>query len=474
MGTRRTYCYHNSSLTLEFGDITTSRAQVLVSSDDQYLSMGGGVSASILRAGGNAIAVDAAKKVPAALGDIVITTSGTLPAEYIFHAVTIGATQESIEPEVLVRQLTRRCMQMLGNLQLSSIAFPAIGSGVAGFSYEDVAVAMSEVICEELLTRQAPAEVTIYLFDRFRRMKEVDFIPFFEQFAARVPRLTERPEPVFHEAADAKKGQSIPLRVKDADLNDSPETERLIAKQRLHNLRTLIGCLEDQRYKLEERLVSLIGSEQKPEIRRLRRSLQENGELRLTYLNELKSLQEGIGQARQELDASSVPSGTATHPPQPGKPRSVFVSSTYKDLIAHRAAVKDAIVRRDLLFRGMESFGADPGRIAPAAKIVDEVRKADVYVGILGVRYGSVDPATGLSMTELEFNEAETSGKPMLVYVIRDDARVSVADMERDPAAMAKLDDFRRRIMSYYTVYPFDTEHDLARQVYEDLGKLLA
>src|SRR5215208_23291 len=106
MATKRAYQFGKSQLTLEFGDITTSTAQVLVSSDDYYLSMGGGVSASILQAGGDAIALDAAKKVPAALGDVVVTTAGSLPAQYVFHAVTIGADDSTISPREIIRQTT--------------------------------------------------------------------------------------------------------------------------------------------------------------------------------------------------------------------------------------------------------------------------------------------------------------------------------------------------------------------------------
>ena len=43
----RTYKFGESQLTLTFGDITTSEAQVLVSSDDCYLTMSGGVSAAL-------------------------------------------------------------------------------------------------------------------------------------------------------------------------------------------------------------------------------------------------------------------------------------------------------------------------------------------------------------------------------------------------------------------------------------------
>ena len=60
-GRKRTYQFGQSTLTLEFGDITTSTAPALVSSDDYYLSMGGGVSRAILRAGGQSIALEAAK-----------------------------------------------------------------------------------------------------------------------------------------------------------------------------------------------------------------------------------------------------------------------------------------------------------------------------------------------------------------------------------------------------------------------------
>src|ERR1044072_3167831 len=268
MGNKRTYQFGKSFLTLEFGDITTSKAQVLVSSDDYYLSMGGGVSRSLLKAGGNAIALDAAKKVPASLGDVIVTTAGTLPAQYIFHAVTIGPDSVTMSPQEIVKQMTRRCMQMLDTLQLCSIAFPAIGAGVADFSYEDVASQMSEVIADDLLKRQTPIEVTIYLFDRFGEMKELDFIRFFEEFAARVPRLTSHVQPPTCED-DAEK-LSVSLIDKAPMANDVSETNQEIKMRRVHNLRKLINALEEQRYKLEERLIVLINDEEDQEMVKLR------------------------------------------------------------------------------------------------------------------------------------------------------------------------------------------------------------
>jgi len=189
---RRIYRFGRSQLALEFGDITTSEAQVLVSSDDRYLTMGGGVSAAIRGAGGNAIALDAAKKVPAALGSVVVTTAGSLPAQHIFHAVTIDRQTTQMRPEEILQHTTRRCLQLLDALELRAIAFPAIGAGAAGFSYEDVAVQMAEVIADDLLKRERPIEVTLYLFDQSGRMQPFDFLRFFEEFAARVPRVAAR------------------------------------------------------------------------------------------------------------------------------------------------------------------------------------------------------------------------------------------------------------------------------------------
>ena len=185
----RVYKFGDSQLTLAFSDITTSEAQVLVSSDDIGLTGGGGVSAAIRRAGGNAILLDAAKKVPVPLGKVAVTTAGTLPAHHIFHAATIGPSPTPMSPTEILRSVTRQSLELLDALQLRSIAFPALGAGTAKFSYEEVAARMAEVIAGSLLNRQRPIDVTIHLFDDSGRKQPFDYIRFFEEFAARVPRV---------------------------------------------------------------------------------------------------------------------------------------------------------------------------------------------------------------------------------------------------------------------------------------------
>lgn len=184
------YRFGQSQLILKFADIVTSDAQVIVSSDDAYLSMGGGVSAAIRRAGGDAIALDAAKKIPAALGSVVVTTAGQLSAHYVFHAIT-RSPDESGQPQHILRKATRRCLDLVEALQVDSIAFPALGAGFAQFPLDQVSAEMAKVIAPALTSSERPIEVTIYLHDDKKQMREVDFIPFIARFAARVPEFAE-------------------------------------------------------------------------------------------------------------------------------------------------------------------------------------------------------------------------------------------------------------------------------------------
>jgi O-acetyl-ADP-ribose deacetylase (regulator of RNase III) len=442
--TEKTYKFGKSSLTLRFGDITKTDTQVIVSSDDYYLSMGGGVSASILKAGGNEIALDAAKKVPAKLGDVVITTAGRLKSRFVFHAITIGKIIARTEPKDIVKSATVKCLNLLNSLSLNSISFPALGTGAAGFSYEDVATEMAETISEYLSNPILEIEVIIYLFDRYGKMQPTDYIIFFEAFASKSPRIAEK------EVKKAKKVKTFSIKSGVAD------TEQEVKAKRLHNLRKLLGTLEDQRYSLEEKLIEYLSTNETDAYNKVKEKLRENEELRLGRLKELKDLTE---------DSSQKITIIKSNP-------SVFLSSTYVDLIEHRKLLIDQIMRRKMIFIGMEHFGADPNNHPPANKIIAEVNNADVYVGVFGVRYGSIDPVTGISMTELEFQQAKTSNKKMLIYLIKDTANVKVSDVEKDPVGKEKLEKLKVEIKAIKTVYFFETADDLAKQLYEDLGKI--
>ena len=80
MGQIKEYHINNSIIKIVFGNILDSQAEVIVSSDDSNITMGGGVSKAIRdKEGTNAITNDAWKRTPANIGDVVISTAGTLP-----------------------------------------------------------------------------------------------------------------------------------------------------------------------------------------------------------------------------------------------------------------------------------------------------------------------------------------------------------------------------------------------------------
>jgi tetratricopeptide (TPR) repeat protein len=128
----------------------------------------------------------------------------------------------------------------------------------------------------------------------------------------------------------------------------------------------------------------------------------------------------------------------------------VMVSSNFRDLIEHRAAVRDAIIGQGMLPLIMETDTANPSRgiITSSLAMVDD---ADAYVVLISnYRYGQVidDPALnpdGLSVTELEFRRAEARGLPLCIFVMGEDVPVSPREALKEAAGVEKLNAFRTR-----------------------------
>src|SRR3712207_4390062 len=98
----------------------------------------------------------------------------------------------------------------------------------------------------------------------------------------------------------------------------------------------------------------------------------------------------------------------------------VFISSTYTDLKEERQAAVSAILKAGHIPAGMELFtSGDESQMGTIKRWIDE---SDVFMLILGGRYGSVEPTTSLSYTELEYNFAADSGMPFFAVVIDEKA----------------------------------------------------
>ena len=86
----------------------------------------------------------------------------------------------------------------------------------------------------------------------------------------------------------------------------------------------------------------------------------------------------------------------------------IYGSATYEDLKAYRDEVERSIIYMNQTIKGMEFFGSTPER--PLDKCLQTVRECKLYIGIIGMRYGSVEEDSGKSFTELEYDEAVKTG----------------------------------------------------------------
>ena len=97
-------------------------------------------------------------------------------------------------------------------------------------------------------------------------------------------------------------------------------------------------------------------------------------------------------------------------------PLRVFVSSTYEDMIDYRKAVIDELNNLEVIPRAMEHFVSSPDK--PLDVVLSEVRRCQLFIALVAMRYGSVDTETGKSFSELEYEEAVKNGIPVLSFVI--------------------------------------------------------
>src|ERR1700756_583108 len=124
----------------------------------------------------------------------------------------------------------------------------------------------------------------------------------------------------------------------------------------------------------------------------------------------------------------------------------VFVSSTYSDLKEERQAAVEAILSAGHIPAGMELFAAgDESQMEVIRQWIDE---SDVFLLILGARYGSIEPKSGKSYTHLEYEHALSKGKPLFACVIADTALQKLLIKNGSAESAEQLDAFRDLVKS--------------------------
>lgn len=189
--------------------------------------MGGGVSRAIHMAGGDIIIKDAQKMCPVPLGDVVVTTAGKMEKQkYVYHCITIDKKRKL---QILSRQVTEedvlnyllqhamdKCFQLMLSMDITSIAFPAIGAGAARIPIRKVIEQMSIAIARNLACTNKTLNVELYLYDIYSLYSESDYITLFESLAAKAALVEYKKgiatEDNVHDVIAINKDITIPTR----------------------------------------------------------------------------------------------------------------------------------------------------------------------------------------------------------------------------------------------------------------------
>ncbi len=162
----------NGRVSVLVGDITQQQVDAVVNAANSTLLGGGGVDGAIHRAGGPDIVAACRElrrtRYPDGLptGEAVITTAGRMPAQHVIHTVgpVYGAAGEQAAD--LLAACYRNALLLAVQHTLTTLAFPAISTGVYGYPREEAAAVASRAIADLLAANASLKEIHLVFFAR--------------------------------------------------------------------------------------------------------------------------------------------------------------------------------------------------------------------------------------------------------------------------------------------------------------------
>lgn len=136
-------------ITILNADITKLEVDVIVNASNKWLTRGGGVSGAIHETAGPELEEECSQRKHELgidkinIGDVVITHGHNLPAKYVFH--TVGPVYGSDEVSLL-KKCYINSLDKADSMNLKTIAFPGISTGVFGVPVEESAKIVSDVL----------------------------------------------------------------------------------------------------------------------------------------------------------------------------------------------------------------------------------------------------------------------------------------------------------------------------------------
>jgi formylglycine-generating enzyme required for sulfatase activity len=147
----------------------------------------------------------------------------------------------------------------------------------------------------------------------------------------------------------------------------------------------------------------------------------------------------------------------------------IFVSSTYIDLIEYRQAAREAVDDLRQKFEGMELMGAMDKE--PVEACLDLVEKCDIFIGIYAWRYGYIPEGSNISITQMEYQHAQTR-MPCFCYLVDEDTPWTPKLIESGQAA-EKLAAFKSKINKEHVRDAYTNPQDLKYKIFRDVSRWL-
>ena len=146
------------------GDLTEMATDAIVNAANNNLILGGGLAGAIARKGGPAIQEECSRVGPIEVGEAAITTAGNLKARWVIHAASMSLG--SAATAQALRSSVRASLRIARGCKLKSIAFPAVGAGIAGFPMRECAEIMLDEAIRHLEAGSSLERVLFVLYDR--------------------------------------------------------------------------------------------------------------------------------------------------------------------------------------------------------------------------------------------------------------------------------------------------------------------
>lgn len=156
---------HQSQMQVIQGDITQLNVDAIVNAANNSLLGGGGVDGAIHRAAGPDLLEYCKTLHGCATGDAKVSPGFLLPSRYVIHTVGPIWSGGGQDEAGLLASCYERCLQEADELELQSLAFPAISCGVYGYPWEQATEIAVLGVASYLARTASPMQVTFCCFN---------------------------------------------------------------------------------------------------------------------------------------------------------------------------------------------------------------------------------------------------------------------------------------------------------------------